>query len=75
MFFNLLNYRCVLEQNIYFGRTHFDGYILSYNLPLQTEMEIKLLTYLLPHLLTDFIRAPARTVLGKFAGLKYHKNL
>ena len=67
-----------LEQNLYFCRTHIDGYFSSSNLELQTEMKLKLLpslltyliTYLITYWLTYFIRAP---ILSKFAGLKYHK--
>ena len=79
VFFNLLNHRWVLEQNLYLCRTHFDGYLSSSNLELQTKMELRLLpsslTYLITYWLIYLIRVPALTILSKFADLKYHKCL
>ena len=69
----------VIEQNLYFCRTHFDGYFSSSYLELKTEMELKLLPSFLTHLttywLSCFIWALARTILSKFEGLEYYKCL
>ena len=37
--------------------------------------EMKYIYSKLTYLLSYFIRAPARTILSKFAGIKYHKYL
>ena len=75
--FQSFNHRWVIEQNQWFCRAYFNGYFSSSNLELQTEMELKLLPFSLTCLntywLTYFIRAPARTILSKFVGLKHHK--
>ena len=62
VFFNLLNHRWVLEQNLYFCRTHFGGYFscfsyLNYKLKWNQSYFLpsfrKLNSYLLIELLTD----------------------
>ena len=55
VFFNLLNHTWVLEQNLYFCRTHFDGYFSYSTLELQTEMELKPLPSFVPSFLPSFL--------------------
>ena len=77
-FFNLLTHIWVLEQNLYFCRTHSDGSLSSSYLELQMEMKLKLIPSFLPSLITYllthlFYLSSARTILSKLAGLKYYK--